>query len=122
MSEPIVLSGEAYGDTASMDMALAAKIMATLEKHYPGHWWDVAVNSEAGTAAIALMYPSDRIGRYSHMGVLLHLSTLNSESGFKKVMLAGGELLERRKLPRRGYREGDFQKAIEAGYDRTGAI
>lgn len=81
----------------------------------------MAVNSEAGTSAIALLYPNS-FGMVSHMGVLLHISSLNSAEGMRKVMLAGGELLERRKLPRRGYKDGDFQRAAEHDYDGHGAV
>ena len=105
------------------DIELCKKIYEELEKHYPGHQWCVGANSESGVFDIRLLYldgnRSRGLGDYGWLG---HLRNLDSESAMKKVRNAGGELLERYRLPRQGYREGDKFKAVENGMDISNAI
>lgn len=79
---------------------LAKNSLATLEKHYPGWGWTVEVDDRQGIMVV-------RVGRIAtgKWGFLLHIRKVDPEG--KAVMRAGGEILERYRLHRRGFRPGD---------------
>ena len=110
-----------HGEKAAEDMATAGAVMAELNKHYPGHQWYVEANAEAGVVTIKLLYEAVR-GRTSSWGCLIHLTTMANISWQKKVMMVGGELLERWNLKRGAYREGDKLRAKENGIITNNAI
>lgn len=116
----IELHSYAYGETAHADMDLASRIMAELQRYYAGHRWHVEANHEAGTVVLKLNYTT-KLGRLSNCGVLLHIVGLGDGGSMRKIMRAGGELLERWGLPRTVYREGDGLKALENGLLLGGA-
>lgn len=89
----------ADGDEAQAESNWCHIVVGELEKHYPGYRWFVEAGNFAGTATIKLFYPNV-LGQISRCGFLIHLSSLKSQSGMRKIMLAGGELLERYGLPR----------------------
>lgn len=72
------------------DLVMAKEMADALNTAYPGHLWAVNVDGEQGTASIRNMALS------GNWGFLLHLPTIYSASEFKKrVVMGGGELLER---------------------------
>jgi len=95
----MLLNESGYGLQQVADKALAAKVAAVLLRHYPNYNWMVEANHEAGVVTIRLMY-TDRLGRLSRYGCLMHLSSFHGAEGDRKVMMLGGELLERYKLKR----------------------
>jgi hypothetical protein len=108
----IQLETMGYGKTYLADMDLGKKIMDVLEKHYPLHAWFVDCNHEAGTATIQLMYQ----GRNEKLmiwkwGYMLHAHRLDEDDMLtleKKVMRAGGEVLERYNMRRGALTENDL--------------
>jgi hypothetical protein len=75
------------------DITLAKQIADVLDRHYPGHMWAVNVDSVGGVATVKNLRLS------GNWGFLLHIGDVYSGSEFdKRVMMAGGELLERFKL------------------------
>lgn len=93
---------QSYGDQEIKDLDLGKKIMEALEKYYAGHSWFVNVCHDAGTASIQLMYKDKQnqplIWKW---GYLLHIKNLLQPDDInKKVMTAGGEILERFRLKR----------------------
>lgn len=112
---------EGYGDTQSADMAMCGQVFEELQKHYPGHPWDVGANHEAGAVAIQLRY-NDKLGRPSKYGFLIHINSLLSQDGFKKVVMAGGELLERYNLARKAATEESATLALINGVNTSNEI
>lgn len=85
-----------YQDLA--DMHLAREIAETLHEHYPGHMW--AVNIKSGIIDIKNFYISDSYG------MCLHYDKLgDATERKKKVIMAGGEFLERAHMARKGFQE-----------------
>lgn len=88
----IEISGEAAGAVADYDTA--KKIAETLNKHYPGHLWGVTASQETGVATIMNLRLSGR------WGFIVKLSDILHDPSLKKVIQAGGEILERYKVSR----------------------
>lgn len=110
-----------HGDRAADDMVVAGQIMTELNRHYPGHQWDVTADHEAGVATIKLLY-ENQPGRVSSYGCLLHLTRFSNVTWAKRVMMVGGELLERWNLRRGSYREGDKLRAKQNGLLTANAV
>jgi hypothetical protein len=83
---------------AYADIALARKIGETLQYHYGGHPWYVEVEHIHGIAKVSI--PS-LMGWTSYF--VIHLDRLASDPGMKIVVKAGGEILERYRIPRSGF-------------------
>jgi hypothetical protein len=92
-------------DRAARDMVAAKRIGEVLEKHYPGHYMRVEVDSEGGIARVIhpLLPPS--------WCYVIHLADLKSDPGMRTVMRAGGELLERFNIPRTRYNRDRYREA-----------
>lgn len=116
-----LIFSEADGEFARRDLAMCERVLVELNRHYPGHPWLVNVSHKGGSVGVKLCY-FDRLGRFSRLGYWLPLTLFASELGWREVMLAGGELLERYGLPRAAYRQGDRQRAEEHGLDATGRV
>ena len=91
---------------------LARNLIATLEQHYPLYTglWRVTVNEQGGVIEVNNMAIS---GRY---GFLMHISKIDSEG--RKVVRAGGELLDRYGLPRS--KAGTFDQVFSLPTDFRG--
>lgn len=74
---------------------LCTNIMDVLHKHYPGHRWMVGIDDVGGIVNIC--HP-ELSGVH---GMTLHITKI--DSNFKKVVRAGGELLERFRIARGCY-------------------
>lgn len=116
MSESFVAS---EGDHAMADIDVCCAVSEDLNRHYPGHAWVIGCDHNAGTVAIDIaMHKPPALKLF---GYLLHLSTIMGAGGQAAVMRAGGELLERYGLQRRGARVDDRARAIEHGLDVDGS-
>ncbi len=78
------------------DLMLAQQIAEALEAHYPGYLWMVHADQKQGIATV-------KAGSLSgEWGFVLHTSDFYSASETKRrAIMAGGEVLERYKQPRR---------------------
>ncbi len=79
----------------ALDEVVAKNMAETLHKHYPGHLWAVTVSGKDGVADVRNMALS------GNWGFRLKLPAVYSASDWdRRVMRAGGELLERFKVAR----------------------
>lgn len=114
------IDGHTERDAA--DIIVCHQVNEILQKHYPGHLWSVGCNHEAGTVHIELPYAT-RVKTRFPFGFLLYISSLKSASEMeKKVMRAGGELLERFKLERGRATKFSAMLAKENGLNTDGAL
>lgn len=114
MESTVVL--EHYGEQKAKDILLCHQVNAVLNKHYPGHPWLIGANHEAGTINVQLTYldKHGKVGKMGNWGFLLHIAKVKTIPDLeKKVMLAGGELLERWQLARDKATDTSWQKAKE---------
>ena len=110
-----------YGEREMADRDVCIAIGEDLTRAYPGYMWNVGCNHQAGVAQIMLMMPSDKPSNTTK-GFLIHLSTALGPGGQKKVLLAGGEILERWGLPRSRSPEDMVLRAHEHGLDESNMI
>jgi len=104
------LSGEVGHQIDDADRLLASTIGEILHKHYPGHLWAIYVNSEP-TGGVVNIFNL----RISHKyGYVLHLTDLYPMDDIfkKKILMAGGEILERANMVR-GAANGDKAGWVE---------
>lgn len=93
---------------AHADMALSKNISETLMAHYPDHFWFVRVDCAQGVAFIRIP-----ILMGATLNYILPLALLAGDPSNRCVMRAGGEILERYRIPRSGLEKGlpDFHAA-----------
>lgn len=121
MIDPRTTNIEGYGPTDVADIALCKFCYELLEQHYPGHRWFIGADSSAGIVTIDLPYEKP-IG-LANYGWLLHISSIKQHDEAKrKVLHAGGELLERFNLPRTHSADDSFLRAKQNRFDITGAL
>jgi len=104
------LSGEIGHLVDDADKILAAEIGEILHNHYPGHLWGIFVNSEPTGGIVNILNL-----RISHKyGYVLHLAKLypRDDTFKKKIIHAGGEILERANMTR-GRATGDNAGWVE---------
>lgn len=88
---------------AANDMVMAKEMADALHTAYPGHLWAVTCDGKSGMADVRNLFLSGQ------WGFRLKLHAIYSGSEFKReVIRAGGELLERFKLSRRGFRPDEY--------------
>ncbi len=118
------IEATSHGETAMADIALGKQVIECLEKHYPGHNWYVEANHLGGVVTIQLCYPTKggKIRVWNH-GMVLHIKNLDTPDRLnKKVMLSGGELLERGNLARKGANPYTAFEARENGLDTSNMV
>ena len=115
MTLPLVLS---EGSQAMADEDVCLAVGEDLSATYPGFPWAVGCDHFAGTVVIDLAL--DKPPAFRNFAYLLHLSSIMGPGGQKKVRAAGGELLERYKLPRTHATENTRTYAKENGLDVSG--
>lgn len=120
MSDDISLDVQSYGEHAMTEQDLCIAVGEDLTKHYPGYDWLCGANVQAGTIVIDLMV--DKPHHLANHGYLLHLGTLMAPGGHKRVMEAGGEMLERFGLPRSAAPQDWRKRAVENGLDTAGEV
>jgi len=102
----IDISGESP-KVAALDFNMAKDMAETLYEAYPDHAWAVTCEGKKGIATVRNMSLA------GNWGFVLHLKTLSSASDWKKrIVMAGGELLERFRL-RRGAANQDAIAGLE---------
>jgi len=119
--ETLDLSDPAQAAIHRKEMNVARFVMAALQKHFPGHAWAVRVDAKGINKAVmvklpAIMRPQDHY--------VIPLATLlgGSIGDFDRlIMRAGGEIMERFKIPRSGFREDPFVLARNAHLLRPSA-
>lgn len=109
------------GERAMADQDVCIAIGEDLTRAYPGYLWKVGCNHEAGVAHIHLVVPSP-IPDNTTKGFMIYLSTVLGPGGQKKVIGAGGEILERWGLPRDRAPEDMVDRANEHGLDRSNMV
>ena len=85
------------GDVETLqNMNICRDIGETLHKHYPGHMW--AIDITGGMVNVKDLFIS------SLYGIRINLADVQHDYGtrVKEAMRAGGEILERAHLPRKG--------------------
>lgn len=93
------------------DEILAKRCADMLNRHFPGHLWAVNVNATE-TGGVVIIKNFSISFRY---GYTLHIEKLDPE--LKKVLRAGGEILERAKM-RRGYWNGEKATYVDGLPDK----
>jgi hypothetical protein len=90
----------------SADLMLAERIARHIERHYPGHLFEVLVEHATGTVQI----------RHPLMGSLncfvCHTSQLDGDTRLHQITIACGEVLERYKIGRAGFAHDDVSAAM----------
>ena len=98
------------------DLVMAKHMADTLHQHYPGHLWAVTCDGDKGIATIRnLMLSGD-------WGFILKLPAIYSASEWdKRVLRAGGEVLERYRISRAGA-ERTMDQMLSANKDFSGRL
>ena len=122
MAQSILFENKTYSDDDVKDIALCRKIWQVLDKHYQGHPWMVGADHRAGTVTIQLAYNDKVDWRFSRMGWILHINKLETPEELKKVMRAGGDMLERFNLKRDAATENSRQYAKSNGLIKDGVM
>jgi hypothetical protein len=78
-----------------------------LAQDYPGHPWGVIAEIEHGIVKVCIQ-------GFSQWPYIIHVSTLKSDPSLRSVREAGGHLLERLKMPRKGFSMADWKSATAA--------
>lgn len=105
------------GENAMADQDVCIAVGEDLTKHYPGYPW--MVGCQAGSVCIDLAV--DKPLGMDRYGYRLNVSTVLGPGGQKRVMQAGGELLERFGLRRGEAPDDAAEQARENGLDVSGA-
>ena len=93
---------EGYFDEANA--ALGKHVGEALAKFYPGHPWGVASELEHGIVKLCIQ-------GFSQWQYVIHAASLKGDPSMKRVMRAGGELLERLDMPRNGFKMDAWRAA-----------
>jgi hypothetical protein len=106
VSEILRQTIESASPADATNAALCKQIGAVLGRHYPNHIWKLEVAAEKGVVNVFLAIMS------TLMGFRIPLVSSYSASEFeKRVMLAGGELLERYRQQRGGLNDDEYRAA-----------
>lgn len=108
-------AAEFAGPNAMAEEDLCVAVGEDLTKHYPGHPWMVGCQLETGQVVIDLGY--EKPHHLRNMAYVINLSALFESGGQRRVMQAGGEILERFGLPRGAARSGSGERALENGLE-----
>lgn len=98
-----LIHSEHSGGQAIAEMSLAKTIAEVLTHHYPNFIWSVTVDATNGIATV------ENVNLPGKWGFYLHLAKL--DAGGRRIVMAGGELLERFNLRRRRM-DGDAVAAL----------
>ena len=97
-------------EVAALDFNMSRDMAEALHAAYPGHLWAVTCEGDRGIATVRNLMLS------GNWGFVMKLSDLTTASDWKKrVITAGGELLERYKL-RRGSADMDAIAAMPTNF------
>jgi hypothetical protein len=93
---------------AEADLRLTQACAATLELHYPGHPWLIEASHQQGVVYISIPIFTGR-NKY-----VIHINVLKVDPGLRHVVRAGGEILERFKIPRQRFSVDNYVNALNA--------
>lgn len=102
-----IMSGVVGHTLSADDLALCGMAADKLNDHYPNHLWAVHLNSDK-TGGVMIIRNLAMSTKY---GYVLHLKNLHNDPDLKRVMMAGGEILERGKLGHKG--NGQIAKYVD---------
>lgn len=88
---------------AAAEATISERVANTLHQAYPGHAWAAKADIWAGTVAIYNFHLSGK------WGFLMKLSDLVGDVNMKKVIAAGGELLERYRMSRGRFNQDQYE-------------
>jgi len=93
------------------DVALVKRALNALKRHYPGYHWRVGINDDptGGVMYIMNMDLNAALWGNDPYGYVLYLRSVYGDPGLKRVITAGGEILERARMSRRGNTGEDVQ-------------
>lgn len=100
--------GNEHDPHAQADVTLTYRIAGVLERHYPGHPWLVEADTRQGVAMISIPL---FMGQHKYV---LHVAALATDPTLRSVARAGGEILERYRIPRQRFSPADFISARDA--------
>lgn len=104
------------------DVKLCDKINRILQFYYPKHPWMIGANHETHVIHIQLAY-FNRLGQIFPWGVQYYTHKMGGYKQMrKKIMLAGGELLERFNLARKEASEFAEHYASEGGINTENPV
>ena|ERR1700749_2250239 len=103
----------AHPEHAMADQDVCIAVGEDLTRMYPGYLWMVGCNHEAGVVMIDLQV--DKPPHLRNYAYQLNISTVLGPGGQKRVLQAGGELLERFGLRRTFAHEDTNEIAREHG-------
>jgi hypothetical protein len=104
VQQSFIPSGEGSASRAAYDLWVARRAYALLDRAYPGHGWQVIADSAQGYVGVRL--PILTGGNWAYLIKWPDLTPA-------QVIRAGGELLERYRLPRGRFEVGTFLEARE---------
>ncbi len=90
------------------DLFLTGQVADVLQRHYPGHAWLIEVSHAQGVVMLSIPL---FMGRNKFV---LHMTNLKSDPGLRRVVRAGGEILERYRIPRQRFGLDHFLTALDA--------
>lgn len=88
------------------DAILAGQVAEMLTKHYPGHPWAVTADHKGGVIVIK------NLGFSFTYGYVLKIADDDGPRLHVEIMRAGGEILERFRVPRARAQEEDYRDKI----------
>lgn len=105
MSQPDYVTSADDLQARGTTILLCKQIGDTLERHYPGWMWAVQPDERGGILSIRALRLS------GEWGYVFKLADLQGDAkvAMQKVMLGGGEILERFGVPRGTYRYQDWK-------------
>ena len=83
-----------YDPFAVADLSLSKACTETLEFHYPGHFWEVMADHAQGIVLVSIPILTKK---YKYV---VKIRALVSDPSQRAIVRAGGEILERFKIPR----------------------
>ena len=98
--------GRNFDPFRQADLEMAKRVWQVLHWHYPSHCWGVSVDHQQGIVQIILPVFSD-------WSFVVKISDLKGDPAMKAVVRAGGEMLERWRMPRSGLDPVHFAQALK---------
>lgn len=116
ISVPQIITDSAGVPLSGASQTLANNLIARLEQAYPAFAgaWRVCVNQAGGTIEVTNLMLSGK------MGFLMHITKIDPEG--RKVVRAGGELLERYRIARSGAVMGILEGVFGQARDFRGEL
>jgi hypothetical protein len=96
-------------------LRLASEMLKILNNHYPGYRWAVDFDEMQGVAKIVNFTLLDPLQTREMYGYILHLKTVYEDQSnqWRKLIRAGGEILERAYMDRKAWDRHTYPKKID---------